>query len=132
MRCLCSQTLLYSAGLYGICFPMIVAKSSATLPNVCQIIIASYFECHSSAYSVVSSIAYESIAKFILQVSTSEHIDAKHILLILPSCSFPELRALLLEKMGQHLEALRLHLFGLRHNKLLACSFGPLSPLHDL
>ena len=42
-----------------------------------------------------------------MQVSTSEQIDAKHILLMLPSGKLPELRALLLEKMGQHLEALR-------------------------
>lgn len=38
---------------------------------------------------------------------TSEFIDAQHILLMLPSGKLPELRALLLEKLGQHQEALR-------------------------
>ena len=66
-----------------------------------------------------------------LQVSTSEHIDAKHILLMLPSGSLPELRVLLLEKMGQHLEALRSHFFRLRLIDLFSCSFTPLRPLHD-
>ena len=38
---------------------------------------------------------------------TSEHVDAEHILLMLPSGQLPELRALLLERIGQHQEALR-------------------------
>ena len=42
-----------------------------------------------------------------MQVLTSEHVDAQHILLMLPSGQLPELRALLLERIGQHQEALR-------------------------
>jgi hypothetical protein len=44
---------------------------------------------------------------FQLQVVTSEDVDAHHILLMLPSGRLPELRALLLEQIGQHQEALR-------------------------
>lgn len=37
----------------------------------------------------------------------SEHVDAQQLLLMLPSGSLPELRALLLERIGKHQEALR-------------------------
>lgn len=41
------------------------------------------------------------------QVLTSEFVDAQRILLMLPSGQLPELRALLLERIGHHQEALR-------------------------
>lgn len=43
----------------------------------------------------------------VLQVLESEHVDAQQLLLMLPSGSLPELRALLLERIGKHQEALR-------------------------
>lgn len=45
----------------------------------------------------------------LVQVTTSEHLDAKRVLLVIPSDSrqFLEVRALLLERLGQQREALQ-------------------------
>jgi len=42
-----------------------------------------------------------------MQVTTSEYIDAARLLLLVPKDGFLELRALLLERLEQHMEALR-------------------------
>lgn len=49
------------------------------------------------------------------QVLTSEHVDAQRILLMLPADQLPEVRALLLERIGKHQEALRYPLAHLHH-----------------
>ena len=54
-----------------------------------------------------ASLWRQSLMLFATQVLTSEHVDAQHILLMLPSGQLPEVRALLLERIGQHQEALR-------------------------
>ena len=41
------------------------------------------------------------------QVTTSQHIDAARLLLLVPKSGFLELRALLLERLDRHMEALR-------------------------
>ena len=43
------------------------------------------------------------------QVTTSQHIDAARLLLLVPKGGFLELRALLLERLDRHMEALRCH-----------------------
>lgn len=41
------------------------------------------------------------------QVTTSQHMDAARLLLLVPKGGFLELRALLLERLDRHMEALR-------------------------
>ena len=42
-----------------------------------------------------------------IQVTTSDHIDAARLLLLVPKGGFLELRALLLERLDRHMDALR-------------------------
>ena len=43
----------------------------------------------------------------VLQVTSSVHIDAARLLLLVPKGGFLDLRALLLERLDRHMEALR-------------------------
>lgn len=43
------------------------------------------------------------------QVTTSQHLDAARLLLLVPKGGFMELRAVLLERLDRHMEALRCH-----------------------
>lgn len=42
-----------------------------------------------------------------VQASTSEHVDPNKLLNLLPANGLPHLRAVLLERLGRHQEALR-------------------------
>ena len=42
-----------------------------------------------------------------MQLLSSSHIDSNRLLNVLPASSLPEIRALLLEQLGRHKDALR-------------------------
>ncbi|KAK9829459.1 hypothetical protein WJX72_005979 [[Myrmecia] bisecta] len=50
-------------------------------------------------------------------ISSSEHLDAERLLSVLPSHSAPEIRALLLERLGRHSEALQIYVHRMKDVK---------------